>query len=259
LDYNLRVSDFISNQRLLMSTLNGVPVTGVQTVPTEFGSTFTSGSTTVPGLVVYPVVTISAPDYTYTPATATATITGGVVTALNITDGGANYRSGEVTVTISSPTVGTVATATATVGVDYRITNLAITNGGTGYTTAPTVTITSTIEKIQAIANATTNADGEITGINVPNVGEGYLTAPTVTIAGGIPNQGSGATATATISLSTTRISNIAVNTHGTNYVARNTPGFTINAPLVSSTRAVATGTSLKDIYLGTGKRTIED
>jgi hypothetical protein len=73
LNYSLRVSDFTVNQTLLMVTKAGVPVTGVQTVPTYFGSTFWTGSSAVP--TVSPViVTIGPPDYTFTAASATAVV-----------------------------------------------------------------------------------------------------------------------------------------------------------------------------------------
>ncbi len=69
------------------------------------------------------------------------------------------------------------------------VTGIAITAGGTGYTTAPAVTINGDGEG--AIATATV-VGGVVTSITVTNPGEGY-TAATVTIAG----DGTGATANA--------------------------------------------------------------
>ena len=63
------------------------------------------------GYTVAPVVNISGGGASR-PATATATITGGKVTAITITDNGANFTSAP-TVTIAAPTTGTTATATA--------------------------------------------------------------------------------------------------------------------------------------------------
>lgn len=74
LDYSLRVSDFTVNQSLLMITRGGVSVTGVQSVPTTFGSHASASPSPVPS--VNPIiVTIGEPDYTFTPATATAIVT----------------------------------------------------------------------------------------------------------------------------------------------------------------------------------------
>jgi subtilisin-like proprotein convertase family protein len=71
-------------------------------------------------------------------AAATATVTGGAVTAINVISGGADY-TGVPTVTISGGG-GTGASATATV-VGGVITAITITSPGTGYTSTPTVTI----------------------------------------------------------------------------------------------------------------------
>ena len=71
-------------------------------------------------------------------ATATATISGGVVTSINVTNGGNAYSS-PPTVTISGGG-GLGATATAT-GSNGSVTSIAVNNGGSGYTSAPAVTI----------------------------------------------------------------------------------------------------------------------
>lgn len=63
------------------------------------------------GYSAAPTVTISAPT-SGTTATATATVTGGVVTAVTITDPGSGYTT-TPTVTFSAPTSGTTATGTA--------------------------------------------------------------------------------------------------------------------------------------------------
>lgn len=69
-------------------------------------------------------------------ATATATISGGAVTAITVTNGGGNYTSAP-TITITGGG-GTGATVTATVsgGVVTGFTGL---SGGSGYTSVPTV------------------------------------------------------------------------------------------------------------------------
>ena len=74
-------------------------------------------------------------------ATATAAITGDAVSSLTATGGGQYYKSAlPPTVTISGGG-GTGATATATVSDAGLVTGYTVTNGGSGYTSAPTVTI----------------------------------------------------------------------------------------------------------------------
>ena len=74
-------------------------------------------------------------------ATATATVSGGAVTAFTVTDGGEGYKSAlPPTVTITGGG-GSGATATATVDSVGLVTGITVTSGGSGYTSAPTVTI----------------------------------------------------------------------------------------------------------------------
>jgi hypothetical protein len=79
-----------------------------------------------------------------------------------------------------------------------------VTNGGSGYTTAPVVTVSAppcTINGttcVQAIAVATVT-NGVVTGITFTNPGAGYTTAPSVTIAAPPPST-TNPTATATAS-----------------------------------------------------------
>ncbi|HBS6214476.1 TPA: hypothetical protein MAL84_004382 [Klebsiella pneumoniae] len=76
-----------------------------------------------------------------------------------------------------------------------RLQSIAVTAGGSGYTTAPTVTISGG-GGTGALATATISG-GSVTKISVLYKGFGYTTAPTVTISGG---GGSGATAAVTVS-----------------------------------------------------------
>ena len=72
------------------------------------------------------------------------------------------------------------------------VNSITVTNGGSGYTSAPTVTISGTGAKATA-----TIANGSVTGITIDDGGYNFSSAPTVTISGG---GGTSATATATIS-----------------------------------------------------------
>jgi hypothetical protein len=94
-------------------------------------------------------------------------------------------------------TVNAFAAETEQVG--FQIGSIAVTAGGSGYTSQPTVTISpppDTANAIQATAGVVTIVGGSITAIAVGNPGRGYTSPPTITIAGG---GGSDASATATI------------------------------------------------------------
>jgi len=74
-------------------------------------------------------------------AKATATTDGDAVDSITITDSGLHYNAAlPPTVTISGGG-GNGATATASVSTTGLVTGILITNGGSGYTSAPTVTI----------------------------------------------------------------------------------------------------------------------
>lgn len=85
--------------------------------------------------------------------------------------------------------------------VAVGVASITMTNGGSGYTTAPTVTLSAPASGVTATATA--NLTGStVTSISLTNVvegygaGSGYTTAPTVTITGG---GGTGATAVANL------------------------------------------------------------
>ena len=80
---------------------------------------------------------VNAPE-TPVQATATATVSGGMVTGINVTNGGNAYPSAP-TVTISGGG-GSGAVATA-IEADGAVTSITVNNGGSGYTSAPAVTI----------------------------------------------------------------------------------------------------------------------
>jgi hypothetical protein len=71
--------------------------------------------------------------------------------------------------------------------------SVTVTNGGTGYTSAPTVTFVGGGQGINAAATATV-AGGAVTAITLTNAGSNYNSAPTVVLTGG---GGTGATAAA--------------------------------------------------------------
>ena len=78
-------------------------------------------------------------------------------------------------------------------GAPTAVSSIAVSSGGSGYTTPPTVTFSGN----RGAAGIAVIAGGSVTGVVVTEGGSGYTTAPTVTLTGG---GGNGATATATIS-----------------------------------------------------------
>jgi hypothetical protein len=149
-------------------------------------------------------------------AQATATVSGGRVTAITLTNGGTEYTTAP---TISfSGGGGSFASATAVidpVDVDFdndgqpggtisgfivppqitgAVTSITLTSGGAGYTSIPTITFTGgggTGAAAMALVSG-----GRVTGITMTNDGSGYTSAPTLSFTGG---GGSSAAATVTV------------------------------------------------------------
>ena len=94
-------------------------------------------------------------------AIATATVSGGAVTGITVTNGGGGYHA--------SPTVsifhadGTGATATATV-TNGAITSIAVTAGGSGYTSAPTIELETDSHKSYVVDDGAANEASDIYG-----------------------------------------------------------------------------------------------
>lgn len=71
-------------------------------------------------------------------AYATATITGGAITAVTLSNGGSGYTSNPSVIVTGGGGSGAVITATATAGA---VTSFGISNGGSGFTSTPTLTV----------------------------------------------------------------------------------------------------------------------
>jgi len=230
-----------ANIRTAVAAGGATPIMGVVDVNVTNGG---SGYTT------NPTVAFAASTLTYgtTPApinaAGTAVVVGGVVQDINLSNsgiyalGGAN--AGPIAVTFTSATTGgTPATAGSIVGVQAymsltvdpltgRVMGVTIDNGGSGYASIPEVTVYSAI----------------------PGVGQGaeVVILTRSPIATGVTPSG-GALLTAR------------VNNGGSGYFARNYPGATgvafYGTNNTNMVTVVSGGTHAKDIYLGTGVRTI--
>lgn len=102
---------------------------------------------------------------------------------ISVTSGGASYNANTISVTISSPDIGSdTATATANV-VGGVVQSINIVNGGSGYIRTPTITISDPTTRTFSTANAIVTISGETS----PSGGNGiakYITKP-VTMAAG--------------------------------------------------------------------------
>ncbi|WP_099765963.1 hypothetical protein [Chryseobacterium sp. 52] len=102
-----------------------------------------SGSVGINTSTPDPSAILQIENFSGTPAVASATVSGGAVTGISVSNGGSGYTTAPTVNFYGGGSIvngGTKARATATVtgGV---ITGIAINNGGTGYTSIPTVTI----------------------------------------------------------------------------------------------------------------------
>lgn len=217
---------------------------------------------------------------------ATAVLSGGAITAINLTSAGTGYTSApNVTIVPANGDTGAGAIASAVLsgsgvtgitvsneGTNYTsptisftggggtgaeaaavlsggVSSITLINAGTGYTTEPTVTITPAQGEpgSGAVAVATTNGN-IITSIAIVSAGSGYISEPTVTITGG---GGSGAVADAVVDYS--KIYAIDVTDPGAGY----TSAPTVVISDATGTQAVATATvgtsSIASINIGNG------
>lgn len=102
-----------------------------------------NGSVGINTSVPDPSAILHIENFKGTPATATATISGGAVTSITINNGGSGYTSAPtVNFYGGGPVIngGSKARATATISGGV-VTGITINNGGSGYTAAPAITV----------------------------------------------------------------------------------------------------------------------
>lgn len=151
---------------------------------------------------------------------------------VNFTQAAADEDTGAAApYTAVTPMAGLSVAATAEAETAKKILSIDVTNGGTGYTSAPTVVFTGG-GGTGAGATAVLTGD-EVTSITVFAPGFDYATAPTISFTGG---GGSGAAATATL---TDYVSDITVVNGSTGYTSA--PAVTISGGGGSGAAATAT------------------
>ncbi len=186
------------------------------------------------GYTTAPLVTIGKPDAQT--ATATTTTTNGIVTALTITDGGANYPDSinNIPTSTSGSGLGLKVNATASNGVIQTVT---IHTAGTGYAIGDTINIVPTgFQGTQAVCTIT-GASNKVGSVNMTAGGSAYTSAPTVTFSA--PDISGGTQATGTANLSAGAVASISVTNAGDGYTSP--PTVTIADP--TKTQALATAT----------------
>jgi len=133
------------------------------------------------GYTVAPIITLSGGGGSGAAATCSIEKTLKGVIGFNVFDGGVGYGTAPV-ITVLHPSVG--AAATATIGAGGTVTNLTLTNPGTGYTGVPSVSVSSPPTGIgtTATVTATISGIGEVSSLTITNPGSGYTVAPTIII-----------------------------------------------------------------------------
>ena len=197
------------------------------------------------------ITTVGTIDWEYEGLSAEASVNiTGSVTAINVTDGGSGYTTQPIVSIIGGGAIsGNQAFATAQI-TDGSVTGVTIVNGGAGYTSVPTVTISG---GGGTGATASAVCRGPVDSINITNAGSQYTYEPTIDLISGsgavayasiingkiesiivtfggqayfgppdviITGDGIGATAFATVDLSTNIVTGITVSSKGIGYTA---------------------------------------
>jgi hypothetical protein len=204
-------------------------------------------------------------------ATATPNPKSGTIEYIQIDTPGAGYAV-VPKVEINNATVdpanangfGSGAAATATI-TDGRVSAITVTNAGSGYYVVPVVNINVPWSSMTAVGMCTVNSDGRITGVTFPasypyTQGYGYDAPPIVPFTPSVPGKGTGAAGTAVVSDG--RVASVIMTNQGSGYVGKNNPSGTAKAfgflPTSTNISARAGKAYVRDLFLGTGRRTIE-
>jgi hypothetical protein len=218
------VNYYFTGDNVSAATWTAADTIGNITVNVNSGSTFN-----LRGYALHDITTLA----TRTTATATATISNGVVTGYTMTNVGSGYTSVPA-VTISGGLAAVQATATSTVS-NGVLTGFTITNPGAGYrltsnagssnVITPTVTVAEPPAAVTAVATATLS-NSTVTGYTITTPGFGYFDPPTVSLS--LPDVGN-QSATATATISNGSVTGFTVTSGGSGYTV--TPKVTISAP----------------------------
>ena len=164
-NFSLNIFDASTGGNLLYSeTIGAVTLDSNGVYSFQFGSSGTSNKQ-----VTETIGTTAGTRLVYSKALANSSL---VNNSITVTDGTNSWSQ-----SVGNPGVGATATANTISGF---VTGATITNGGSGYTSAPTVTISGNGIGAAATASLT---NGVVTGITITSAGSGYTSGATITIA----------------------------------------------------------------------------
>ena len=250
----------IHNQATLTATLSG---DGIGSFTVTDGPEYYTGT---------PTVSIKIYDQA---AAGVESTSQGEIEAIQVTNHGAGYTVAPIVEIVDFQ--GSGATATANIA-NGRVVSIDVTNAGIGYSGSAYVNLITPGKEKTAIGYPVFDDKGFVTGVNITNSGEAYIAVPTVTFY----NFATGAAVTGevagTAEIDNGSVFNVKITNMGTGYTIQNYPGQSFNAagnpnPSTNPTSAgkpavVYNGGAsfdalggrpiVKDIYLGTGKRTVE-
>ncbi|HNW88615.1 MAG TPA: hypothetical protein PKN48_03075 [Bacteroidales bacterium] len=276
LPYKLIIPDFQADQTLLMNTVNGQIVEGMQSISTLYSSVFD-------GVLDYPSTVPNAPGAYIHFGTPTGTIAGntvmtqatafiwhnsltGVIDSVKVNNQGSGYSTAPNIIITDLTHNGHGATATATIN-QGKVTNISLTNQGSGYIN-PKVDIIYFQSGFTAKGRVNIDMNGVINNVTLLDAnnnpasvsGMGYVTEPTVSIIPAIAGVGSGASAKAIIN-SSGQIMGVNFSNKGGGYFAKNHPEIAMPFQVIpyNSISAESGNTYIRNIYLGTGKRIVEN
>ena len=221
---------------------SSIAITGNQT--TSYNGTYK-----VSGLVSQTQITITG-------STTTNISPGQIVTS---SSSGTNIPTACIVQTVDSPTQFTVTPAawipsgsTVVTTTSRSLSGIAITNKGSGYTTAPTITFSGgglVAGGLQAIATCSIDSTGSISGISIISAGSGYTTTPTLTLSsvlgGAVLTPSLTAAVTVSSTVSTTATTNTATIAYPTD------PGITGTATNATAATGVITVVSSTGLVVG--------
>ena len=208
-------------------------------------------------------------------ATGVESTSQGEIEAIQVTNHGAGYTVAPVVEIVDFQ--GSGATATANIA-DGKVVSIDVTNQGVGYSGSAYVNLITPEQEKTAIGYPTFDDKGFVTDVSITNGGEAYIAVPTLTFynfATGVAVTGEVA---GTAEIDNGSVFNVKITNPGTGYTIQNYPGQSFNAAgnPNPSTNPTSAGKSavvynggasfdalggrpiVKDIYLGTGKRTVE-
>ncbi len=164
-NFSINIFDAATGGNLLYSeTIGAVALDSNGVYSFQFGSAGTSNKQ-----VTETIGTTAGTTLVYSKALANSSV---VNNSITVADGTNSWSQ-----SVGNPGAGATATANTIVGFVIGAT---ITNGGSGYTSAPEVTISGNGTGATATATLT---DGVVTGITIVSAGSGYTTGATITIA----------------------------------------------------------------------------